>query len=67
MAGGNLATYIERKEHGRPADETNLISATIDLHEVAIDLGERYGVDVDRAHVRRLEAILGRGLPSDLN
>lgn len=67
MAGGHLATYIERKEHGRPADETNLVTAAIELHEVAIDLGGRYEVDVDQAHIRRLEVLLGRGLPVDLN
>lgn len=66
MAGGNLATYLERKEHGRPADPVNLVAATINLHEAAFDLGERFDVDVDKAHIQRLEGLLGRALPADL-
>lgn len=65
MAGGNLAAYVERKEHGRPADDSTLVEATLDLHEVAIDLGERFRLDVDQAHIHRLETLLGRALPLD--
>jgi len=66
LAGGHLATYLERKEHDQPAYEFNLVEATVKLHNVTMDLGERFGVDVDRAHLKRLESQMGRPIPADL-
>lgn len=67
FASGSLATYIEHKEHGRPADEYDLTSAALDLHEAAIILGEEFDIDVDQAHIYRLESQLGRALPLEFN
>lgn len=66
IAGGNLATYIEKKEHGGYANRNYLAIAAIDLHEVATNLGDIYEVEVDSSHRRRLETLSGRPLPSDI-
>ena len=62
-ASGNLATYLERREHGVTANERHLLVAATCLHEAALSLGVYYQVDVDRAQLARLEQNLGHALP----
>lgn len=65
-ASGELATYLERKEHGAPADERNILRAAMCLHAGSLGLAAIYEVDVDEAHLQRLEQNLGRPLPPEI-
>ena len=65
-ASGNLATYLERREHGVPVNERFLLVAATCLHEAALSLGVYYQVDVDRAQLARLEQNLGYALPESV-
>ncbi len=66
LASGNLATYLERLEHGKPGDEDRLRLAVSALDYGSRGLAELYGVDSAQAHLRRLEHNMGRPLPANL-
>lgn len=65
-ASGELATYLERKEHGAPGDSRCLLKAAMRLHSASLLLGDIYDVDVDTAHINRLEYNLGHPIPESL-
>jgi len=66
LASGNLATYLERLEHGEPGDEDRLRNAVYALNAGSRGLAEIYSVDIEALHVQRLEENLGRALPTHL-
>jgi len=65
-AGGELATYLERREHGAAGDERSILRAAMCLHAGSLGLAALYDVDADEAHLDRLEYNLGRPLPPEL-
>jgi hypothetical protein len=65
-ANGNLATYLERLEHGEPGDQDQLMYAALNLDSGTNGLAELYNVDIDQAHLARLEENMGQPLPADL-
>ena len=65
-ASGELATYLERREHGAPGNEQSILRAAMCLHAGSLGLAAMYEVDPDEAHLERLEYNLGRPLPPEL-
>ena len=65
-ANANLATYIERREHGATAEENQLKQAALYLDESASGLAWMHKVDLDEVHLARLAENLGRPLPIEL-
>ncbi len=64
-ANGNLATYLERLEHGEPGDEGQLRLAALELDWASRGFATLYEVDASQLHLARLEEHLGRPLPTE--
>lgn len=64
-ATGDLATYLERKEHGEQGDEDKLRLAATGLGWAARGFAKLYDVDASQLHWARLEENLGQPLPTD--
>jgi hypothetical protein len=65
-ANGNLASYLERLEHGEPGDEDIIFTAAYRLDSGANGLAELYEMNLEQAHLARLEENLGQTIPPDL-
>lgn len=63
-ASGRLATYLERLEHGEYADDTQMLTAAIDLHAAATGLAHIFGQDLNAAHLTRMQNNLGKAIPA---
>jgi hypothetical protein len=66
IATGDLATYLERKEHGEQADEDILRLAATGLGWASRGFAKLYDVDASELHWARLEENLGRPLPPEV-
>ena len=65
-ASGQLATYIEPREHGAMSPASYIQEAIQELHDSAEALSTYFAVDLASAHQARLEALLGAPLPAPL-
>ena len=65
-ASGQLATYIEPREHGAMSPASYIQEAIQELHDSAEALATYFAVDLASAHQARLEALLGAPLPAPL-
>ncbi len=55
----NLKSYIEPREHGEVTLEENIPRAASYLHDAAFDLAVSYDVDLEAAHLQRMESQMG--------
>jgi hypothetical protein len=65
-ASAQLAVYLEPREHGVASPVSHICEAIADLHASAEALAAIFAVDLARAHLTRLEALLGAPLPASL-
>ena len=63
-ASAQLATYLEPREHGATSPVAHIREAIEHLHASAEALATSFAVDLARAHLTRLEALLGAPLPA---
>jgi hypothetical protein len=65
-ASAQLAAYLEPREHGVASSDSHLKAAIENLHASAEALATFFGVDLTRAHLARLEALLQAPIPTSL-
>lgn len=59
----HLKEYIEPREHNADSDIVHIFRATVYMHDTALNLANHYGVDLEVAHLQRMESQLGKPLP----
>lgn len=66
MASGELAYYLEPKEHGRSGHTIHIDDAVSRLHLAGITIAHVIGDSLNEMHRNRLEILLGEPLPEPL-
>jgi hypothetical protein len=65
-ASAQMAAYLEPREHGATSPVSHIREAIEHLHASAVALATPFAIDLARAHLTRLEALLGAPLPASL-